>query len=348
MENNTAKPDTDPEQSPESQADAAAAPAKGGPLSFMMKQVLPWVITIGCFYFLYTRMAGPASAADMTVPAYLASVFADVNWLAWLALMVPYSLFFFAIDSLIVWRVITWFNAKVAYKDILPVRASTYILSILNEQVGKGAMAVYLYRREGVPGWKLGSSMLFIMVCELLYLCAWANIGLLLQYETLPEVFRALPFVGMGIVLAFTLAFLYLKGIILPNWKLRDAHLLHAFKEAGLANYGIIILLRSPALLAAVFVYAEAIALFGVNIGYLQMLGLLPVIFFGASIPGPFRAVAISMWVILVPEYPAEMSAFGLVQHNFFILFNAMIGLVFVRRAQTELFGERPEAAANP
>ena len=42
---------------------------------------------------------------------------------AWLALMIPYSLFFFAIDTLIVWRVINWFDAKVAYVDIMPVRA---------------------------------------------------------------------------------------------------------------------------------------------------------------------------------------------------------------------------------
>ena len=305
---------------------------------FLLRQVLPWLVTIGCFVFLYTRLAGPASAAGMSVPAYLGGVFADVNWLVWLALMIPYSLFFFAIDSLVVWRVIGWFNARVAYKDILPVRASTYILSIINEQIGKGAMALYLYRREGVPGWKLGSSMLFIMVCELLYLCAWANVGLLLQYETLPEVFRALPFVGLGIIAFFTIAYLFFRGLIFRNSSLRDKHLLHAFREARLQNYGIIILLRSPALLVAVLVYSEAIALFGVEISYLQMLGLLPVIFFGASVPGPFRAVAISMWVILVPEYPAEMSAFGLVQHNFFILFNAMIGLVFVRRAQKELF----------
>ena len=99
-----------------------------------------------------------------------------------------------------------------------------------------------------------------------------------------------------------------------------------------------VLLLRSPALLAAVVVYAEALSLFGVEISYLQMLGILPVIFFGASVPGPFRAVAVSMWVILFPEYPAEMSAFGLVQHNFFILFNAVIGLFFMRRVQKELF----------
>ena len=136
----------------------------------------------------------------------------------------------------------------------------------------------------------------------------------------------------------FAVAYLYFRRVILPNNKLRDAHILHAFSQAKLGQYIIILLLRSPALLAAVVVYSEALSLFGVELSYLQMLGLLPVIFFGASIPGPFRAVAVSMWVILFPEYPAEMSAFGLVQHNFFILFNAVIGLVFLRRAQRELF----------
>jgi hypothetical protein len=274
----------------------------------------------------------------MSVVAYLSTVFVSVNWWMWLGLMIPYSLFFFAIDSLVVWRVINWFNAKVAYTDILPVRASTYILSILNEQLGKGAMAMYLNQREGVPGWKLGSSMLFIMVCELLYLCAWANIGLALQWDNLPDVFHALPWIGMGIVAVFAMAFLYFRGYILPGLNLRDRDIMFAFREAKLGQYGLILLLRSPALLAAVIVYSEALSLFGIEYSYLQMLGILPVIFFGASIPGPFRAVAVSMWVVLFPEYPAEMSAFGLVQHNFFILFNAIIGLVFVRRAQKEIF----------
>jgi hypothetical protein len=314
----------------------ATEPAKKK--SGILGKLLPWVITIACFAFLYTRIAGPAAAQGMSVVAYLGSVFTTVNWLAWLGLMIPYSLFFFAVDSLVVWRVINWFNAKVAYTDILPVRASTYILSILNEQVGKGAMALYLNRREGVPGWKLGSSMLFIMVCELLYLCAWANIGLALQWDNLPEVFRGLPWVGMVIVALFAVGYLYFRGHILPNSKLRERHILHAFSQAKLSQYLLILLFRSPALLAAVVVYSEALSLFGVEISYLQMLGILPVIFFGASIPGPFRAVAVSMWVILFPEYPAEMSAFGLVQHNFFILFNAVIGLVFLRRAQKELF----------
>ena len=64
----------------------------------------------------------------------------------------------------------------------------------------------------------------------------------------------------------------------------------------------------------------------------------------GAAVPGPFRAVAITLWAQLFPENPGQMAAFGLVQHNFFILFNAAIGLLFLRRANRELFGARAAA----
>ena len=69
------------------------------------------------------------------------------------------------------------------------------------------------------------------------------------------------------------------------------------------------------------------------------MLGYLPVIFFGAAVPGPMRSVAITLWVTLFPDDAGEMAAFGLVQHNFFIFFNAAIGMLFLRRANREIFG---------
>jgi threonine/homoserine/homoserine lactone efflux protein len=68
------------------------------------------------------------------------------------------------------------------------------------------------------------------------------------------------------------------------------------------------------------------------------MLGYLPVIFFGAATPGPMHSVAIVLWVLLFPDRPGEMTAFGFVQHNFFVLFNAAVGLVFLRRATRALF----------
>jgi len=331
---------------PTTPAEAAVPPGVQRKKPGLAKRVLPWLVTVACFAFLYSRIAGPASRAGLSVPAYLGQVFAEVDWIAWLALMIPYSVFFFLIASLVVWRVINWFNARVAYTDILPVRASTYILSILNEQLGKGAMAVYLNRREGVPGWKLGSSMLLIMVCEVYYLCMWANAGAALQWEALPRVFHALPWVGLALLAAFAVGYAFFRGAFLPDLKLREAHLLDAFRQARIHHYLTVIAIRSPALIVAVFVYSQALGLFGVEVGYVEMLGYLPVIFFGAAVPGPFRAVAVSMWVILFPGHPAEMSAFGLVQHNFFIFFNAAIGLVFMRRAQREIFAPAPAGEA--
>lgn len=318
--------------------DAATEPA-GPRKSGLAKRLVPWAITVVCFAFLYTRMSGPAQREGLTVAAYLGHIFAKVSWSSWLALMIPYSILFFLIDSLVIWRVISWFNVRIAYADILPVRASTYILSILNEQLGKGAMAVYLNRREGVPGWKLGSSMLLVMICEIYYLCFWANVGVALQWDALPELFHALPLVGGVLLVAFAIGYAYFRGAFLKDSKLREAHILDAFRQARIRHYLIVILLRSPALLIAVVVYTNALSLFGVEMSYTSMLGHLPVIFFGAAVPGPFRAVAITLWAELFPEHRGEMVAFGFVQHNFFVLFNAAIGLLFVRRANREIFG---------
>jgi hypothetical protein len=329
-------------------SDPAVAPAPR-PRSAPWKRLLPWAVTVACFAWLYGRIAAAAARQGQGVVPYMAGVFAAVDWVAWLGLMIPYSFFFLFVDTVVLWRVVNWFNARVRFADLIPVRASTYIISIVNEQVGKGVMAWWLHRREGVPGWQVGSSMLFIMFCEFLYLLAWATIGVTLRGDALPEalrVFRVVPVIAalallfwVGVVVAF-------RSTRFAGFRLRERQLLHAFRQASPGYYWIVMLLRSPALLAAVFVYSRAAGLFGVEIGFGEMLGILPLIFFGTFVPGPFRAVAVTLWPTLFAEQAGPMAAFGFVQHNFFVLFNAAIGLVFLRRANRELFGA--EAPPEP
>jgi len=306
---------------------------------------LPWLVTLGCFAFLYQRLDSAANRQGLDLLAYLLEAFRDVSWGKWLALMIPYSFFYFLVDSLVTWRVINWFNAQVRFRDILPIRGSAYILSIVNEQVSKGAMALYLNRRDGVPGWQVGSSMLFIMFCEFYYLLAWATLGVLLGWERFPGVFHAIPWIALIAGILFVPFALYFGGQLGPGSQLRDRQLLHAFRQARPWQYGLLILFRSPALLAAVVVYTLALRLFGVDAQIGEMLGYLPVIFFGAATPGPMRSVAIVLWVILFPDHEGKMTIFGFVQHNFFIFFNAIIGLVFLRRASRELLGDGAEAS---
>jgi hypothetical protein len=319
--------------------DASPAPEATRPPTPAWQKLLPWLITIGCFTYLYFQIDRQAQRQDMNAIELLLQVFASVSWPRWLALMIPYSAFFFLVDSTVVWRIINWFNAKVAWSDILPIRGSAYIISILNEQIGKGVMAVYLNRRDGVPGWQVGSSMLFVMFCEFYYLLSWATLGTWLQWDTIDPIFHRIPLLAMVALVFFVFWVLYFRGKILPGSPLRERHIVHAFRQADWWQYLVIIVLRSPALIAAFFVYKHALGLFGVDVGYGDMVGYLPIIFFGASVPGPFRAVAVAMWPILYPDRAAEMTAFGLVQHNFFIFFNAAIGLLFLRRANRELLG---------
>ena len=309
------------------------------PRAPLWQRALLWLITLLCFAWLYTRIDGAAAREGETAVHYLAGIFASVPWGIWLALMIPYSAFFFLVDSTVVWRVVAWFNARVPWRGILPIRASAYIISIVNEQVGKGAMALYLNRRDGVPGWEVGSSMLFIMFCELLYLTFWANVGYLLAGDALPAVFGLVPWIGLGVLALFILWVAWFRGVIPGGESLRERSILKAFREASPLRYIIIAAIRSPALLGAVVVYTLALRLFGVDASFLDMLGVLPVIFFAAAIPTPMRAAAITIWVVLFPENAARLSAFGLVMHNFFIFFNAAIGLLFLRRANRELFG---------
>ena len=316
----------------------------GRPPAKLWQKLLPWAITAACFAFLYTRIDGAAARQGQELGPYLAQIFARVKWSSWLALMVPYSILFFLIDSLVLWRVVNWFNTRIPYTDILPVRASTYVLSILNEQIGKGAMAVYLNRRDGVPGWQVGSSMLFIMFCEFYYLLAWATIGTLLRWDSLPPIFHQIPLVALGAAAIFVLWVAYFRGSLLPQFDLRDRDIFHAFRQAKVWQYLVILLLRSPALLVAVLVYTWSLGLFGIESSFGEILGYLPVIFFGAAVPGPMRAVAITMWTTLYPEQVGEAAAFGLCMHNFFIFFNAAIGLLFMRRAQREIFGSKEVA----
>jgi len=304
----------------------------------LWQKLLPWVITVACFAYLYNRIAAH-TPAGVTVIGHLESIFTSVNWVAWLAIMVPYSIMYLLIDTAVLWRVVGWFNAKVAYRDMLPVRASTYIISILNEQVGKGAMALYLNRREGVPGWEVGSSMLFIMFCEFFYLLSWALIGVAISWDFIPPVFHAIPFLALGAAIFLAVFIWFFRSRRFEKIKLRQKPLLKSFRNAEPAYYLKIILIRSPALLGAVWVYSTAAELFGVQIPLSYMIGVLPVIFFGTLIPGPFRAFAVTMWPTLFPENVAEMAMFGFVQHNFFILFNAAIGLLFLRRVNRELLG---------
>ncbi|HEX7036195.1 MAG TPA: hypothetical protein VF210_10495 [Pseudomonadales bacterium] len=327
-----------------SEASAAPQPKKANALF----RVATWLVTVACFYMVYRRTDGAAAREGLTVIEYLVRFFGEANWLAWLALMIPYSVFFFLVDSHVTWRVVRWFNApSLRLRDILPIRASAYILSLVNEQVGKGAMSLYLYRRYGVSAWEAISSMLLLGLMEIYQLLLFSSVGVISGYEVVQAASRQIPldvilpavFVAATIYLPLHIA--YFRGHLLPRLELREQPVVRAFREARPLHYLLVVLFKAPNLIAAIVVYTLSLSLFNVDVSFAEMLAFLPVIFLAAALPLPFHAGALLLWTVLFPEFP-EVGAFSLVMHTFFVLFNAAIGVLFLPKANRELFGAEP------
>ena len=318
-------------------------------LSYLFK-ALTWFLSVGCFYLVYTRIGAAAEREGLTAVAYLIEFIGEVDWLLWVAVMMPYSVFFFLVDSHVTWRVVRWFNAsELKFTSVLPIRASAYILSLVNEQVGKGAMTLYLLRRHATPGWETLSSMIFLGLMEIYQLLLFSAIGLIYYFEFVVEASQLLPldtilpvvFIVAAILLPLLIA--YFRGLYLKGTNLRNHRYLRAFREAKVQHYLLVVLFKAPNLIGAVIVYTVALALFQVEASFGQLLVFLPLIFLAAALPLPFHAGALLLWTVLFPDYP-EVGVFSLFMHTFFVLFNACIGLAFLTRANRELFDE----AASP
>jgi hypothetical protein len=326
---------------------------KGRALVF---KLLTWVLARRCFFLVYTRVETAALRDGLTPMAYMSEFFGEANWVFWLCLMIPYSVFFYVVDAHATWRVIRWFNTdSLRFTQILPIRASAYILSLVNEQVGKGAMSLYLLKRHDVPVWQAVSSMIMLGVVEIYQLLFFSAVGVLLYFDLVEQASSVLPLPAIlltvyGVALLYIpIHLLYFNGVIFKGSTLRFRPLLHAFRLARVRHYVLVLLFKAPNLLVAVMVYTLALALFQVNVNFGQMLAFLPVIFLAAALPLPFHAGALLLWTVLFPEYP-EVGAFSLIMHTFFVVFNALIGLVFLPKANQELFprGASQTKAGSP
>ena len=313
----------------------------------LLFKVATWAVTIFCFYLVFSRTEATAAREGMTVAEYLLRFFADADWTLWLMVMIPYSLFFFSVDSHASWRAIRWFNApQLRLTQVLPIRASAYILSLVNEQVGKGAMSLYLAKRHDVPGWQALSTMVMLGLMEIYQLLFFSGIGVLIYYDLVQQASSQirldliLPTVFALAVCYLPIHILFFRGVFGDFPKIRDAQIFRAFREAKPIHYLLLLLFKAPNLLGAVMVYTFALQLFNVDVGFGQMLAFLPVIFLAAALPLPFHAGALLLWTVLFPEFP-EVGVFSLIMHTFFVLFNAAIGVVFLPKANAELFDKQ-------
>lgn len=313
-------------------------------MSRWITRLLPWLLTGTIFALLFRRI--PVQDVIATLR--------QVSLGPYLALMLPYSLIYCSIDALVLTRLLHWFHAPIPYRRLLPVRAAAYILALLNPSLGHGAVAWALHRREGLPLLEIASSLVFLTVLEFCQLTLYATVGIFGFYPQLALTFAPIygvlaAVLGLGIVCIQTnrdpLAWL---GTRIGRWRTGDrsyqtparllqGRLLRTFKLARPRHYLLTLLYKAPNFCLAVLVHYFALQLFGVQVPFLRLFGLLPLVFLVASLPVTVAHLGTSQaaWVFFFAAYgeASHILAYSLVAHVTFMVLNGLIGVCFLRSA---------------
>jgi hypothetical protein len=260
--------------------------------------------------------------------------------------MVPYSLFFCAVDAAVVRQAVSWFNVRVRYADILPIRATTYILTLFHALIGQGGLAVFLHKRYGVPFWQITGTVLVLWLVEIYQLALYSFVGATLTGELGHRVVPW-PYAVLAAYAVFHLWFFSRPR----RGRIGSAQILQTLYRARPWQYLVLLLMKTPNLLAAVTVYWLALPLFGVHLPFTVLLTYLPLVFFTAAIPavaklGPSQAA----WVFFFHDRAsgADLVAFSLAAHLTFQALNALLGLCFLRSAMRSLETSVGGAASTP
>jgi hypothetical protein len=268
--------------------------------------------------------------------AALARALRDADYRLFLAFMIPNTLFYFAWDTLVLTVVVRWFHGAVPYRDLLPVRAASYVVGFFNTNLGRGAMAAYLSRRLHAPFLELGSTVVFLVLTEYTQLVVWSMLGL---FGFHAEVSRSL-LLAAGAVAIF---WLVVRWLLAP----RDWSLARTFRLATPARYGQIVLLRAPMFLVSLCAHYYAAHAFGIYIPFSQMLTFLPVIFMLAALPVTVAHLGTTQaaWVLFFSQYASspQLLAFSLAAHLVFASTRAVLGVAWLPSAYFDLVPARAQ-----
>ena len=291
---------------------------------------VPVALTLAIFLFIFWRI--PFEEFWRAV--------SEAKFAPFLALMASFSLCFFLMDVFVLSKVIRWFHGPLPYRELLPVRAVTYLVSIINTQLAQGALALYIHRRFRTPLGQITSTVALLILLEATNLILFATVGAITFPGGTPLVLLLLPLALASIWLIVMSLARGRLGVL--GWKTKDNVLLSTFRVARLNQCATILVLKGSVFFLALLVHSQALVFFGIEIPLLRLLGFLPVVFLVGALPitvahlGTTQAAWIFFFGNYAPE--ADLLAYSLASHLTFMLANGTFGLLFLPRAYGDLF----------
>ncbi len=290
----------------------------------------PIVLTVAIFLFIFWRI--PFGEFWKALSA--------ARLLPFLALMGSFSLCFFLLDTFVLSRAIRWFHGPLPYRELLPVRAVTYLVSIINTQLAQAALALYLYRRFQTPLGQISSTVALLILLEATNLILFTTAGTLAFPGGTPAVLVALPCALASIwLIVLTLARGRWSGL---GKTLKENVLFTTFRRVRPKHAAVILALKGSVFFLALLVHSQALLFFGIDIPIARLLTFLPVVFLVAALPVTVAHLGTSQaaWIFFFSSYApeADLLAYSLASHLTFMLANGTFGLLFLPKAYSDLF----------
>jgi hypothetical protein len=260
--------------------------------------------------------------------------------LPFLALMGSFSLGFFLLDTFVLSKLIHWFHGPLPYRELLPVRAVTYLVSIINTQLAQGALALYMHRRFCTPLAQITSTVALMILLETTNLILFATVGFIAFPGGAPLSLLALP---LALALLWLLLMSLARGKLgVLGQRLSGSVLLSTFRRARWRHCAVILGLKGAVFFLALLVHNQALALFGIEIPLARLMTFLPVVFLMGALPITVAHLGTSQaaWIFFFSSYApaADLLAYSLVSHLTFMLANGTFGVLFLPKAYSDLF----------
>jgi uncharacterized membrane protein YbhN (UPF0104 family) len=311
------------------EADAKGKTLAGWP-GRMLRTYGPWLGAIGVLVDLVQEvpleeawLAARSARLDLFFPEIVAAI------LVW-----------FLLDSRALAYLLTRFNAPVSWPEARSMRGVTYLLTVLNWNVGTAAIILYLRRAKRVPALEATGSMFFYGNCDGLIMTTLALVGAL-ALENSPAV-ETIRKAALGFMAFQALTLLAIVSSR-PDWrwlqKIRGAAIVRSYRLAVPKDFLFVLGIKLAYFIVFIWIFWAGSHAFGIQIPFALALASAPAVMLVAALPiapaglGTQAAAMVFFW----SDYgsKAEILAFGLVFPVALVVGRCLLGLLYLGDLKT-------------
>lgn len=292
-----------------------------------LKRLLPWVVALGLLGYLLQKINLADMLAALTqcdLPLLFGAVILGTVG-AWVG------------DGWATSRVLSWFLVPVGFRELLAVRAASYLLAIVNANLGQAGLIYYVHRTRRVPVLAVTGLTLMFMGTVLLVLSGLSLGGVLLAPDDDTRRFSGLlAILGLGAAIYFVLL------RIRPRALARIPLLTPLFR-AGVTGHLKATLVRLPHVLFMILGYYLVMRAFYLTVPLHAGMTFIPLVFLVSWVPvTPFGLGTMQMATVhffaryagdeTLAARQARALMASLAGSALPIAFQALLGLVFLHQ----------------